>query len=52
MDQIINTLINIIIFGGIGLVFLVLMVFAVYWFELDTLFLKRFEPIFRKLTNS
>lgn len=30
----------------IGIVFF--LVFTIYWFELDTRFLKAFEPIFRK----
>jgi hypothetical protein len=29
----------------------VLLVFAIYWFELDDKFLKAFEPIFRKISD-
>lgn len=29
----------------------VLLVFAIYWFELDDKFLKAFEPTFRKMAD-
>lgn len=29
----------------------VLLVFAIYWFELDDKFLKAFEPAFRKMAD-
>jgi hypothetical protein len=29
----------------------VLLVFAIYWFELDDKFLKAFEPTFRKISD-
>ena len=37
----------------LGLVSLisVLLVFAIYWFELDDKFLKAFEPTFRKMSD-
>lgn len=28
-----------------------LLVFAIYWFELDEMFLKAFEPVFRKISD-
>lgn len=31
---------------------LILLVFAVYWFELDNKFLRGFEPTFRKMVES
>ena len=43
--------INILIIGGLTFVALLLVVFTIYWFELDDKFLKGFEPLFRKLTD-
>lgn len=34
-----------------GLVAALILVWTIYWFELDTLAIKKFEPIFRHFAN-
>lgn len=46
-----DILMTLICYAGATFVLLALLVFAIYWFELDTKLLRAIEPIFRKLTD-
>ena len=47
MDWILLTVNALLLVAG----FLGLLVFAIYWFELDEKFVRWFEPTFRKMTD-
>ncbi len=36
---------------GLGFISMLLLIFVIYWFELDDKFLKAFEPTFRKMSD-